>query len=86
MRLKVFDTIDNTLKLLEDNNERYHRIEREIKRYLHELFYDHQDIIIDINSRVKSSSSLREKIIRNRFYIDMEDAQEILDRMPLYRR
>ncbi len=81
MRLKVFDTIDNTLKLLEDNNERYHRIEREIKRYLHELFYDHQDIIIDINSRVKSSSSLREKIIRNRFYIDMEDAQEILDRL-----
>ncbi len=81
MRLKVFDTIDNTLKLLEDNNERYHLIEREIKRYLHELFYDHQDIIIDINSRVKSSSSLREKIIRNRFYIDMEDAQEILDRL-----
>lgn len=81
MRLKVFDIIENTLALLEDNDAKYHEIEYEIKNYLRTLFENRDEMIVDINSRVKSKSSLREKIIRNRFYMEMEDAQEILDQL-----
>lgn len=81
MRLEVFNTIDKTLQLLEENDQRYHQIEREIKKYLHDLFEEHEEIIVDINSRVKTKASLREKIIRNRFYMEMDDAQEILDQL-----
>lgn len=66
MRLKVFDTIDETLQLLESNDEQYHTIERELKKFLRTLFIKHEEIIVDINSRVKTKASLREKIIRNR--------------------
>ena len=67
MRLKVFDTIDEALALLSENNEFYHEIEREIEQYLIAVFKESSEMIIDINSRVKSRESLREKIIRNRF-------------------
>ena len=68
MRLKVFDTIDEALALLSENNEFYHEIEREIEQYLIAVFKESSEMIIDINSRVKSRESLREKIIRNRLY------------------
>ena len=38
MRLKVFDTIDEALALLSENNEFYHEIEREIEQYLIAVF------------------------------------------------
>ena len=69
MRLKVFDTIDEALALLSENNEFYHEIEREIEQYLIAVFKESSEMIIDINSRVKSRESLREKIIRNCFYV-----------------
>lgn len=81
MRLKVFDTIDDALALLEENDSFYHGIEREIKRYLSTMFKESTDVIVDINSRVKSKESLREKIIRNRFYVENESAQDILDHL-----
>lgn len=61
MRLKVFDTIDEALALLSENNEFYHEIEREIEQYLIAVFKESSEMIIDINSRVKSRESLREK-------------------------
>ena len=78
MRLKVFDTIDEALALLSENNEFYHEIEREIEQYLIAVFKESSEMIIDINSRVKSRESLREKIIRNRFYVENDSAQGIL--------
>ena len=74
MRLKVFDTIDEALALLSENNEFYHGIEREIEQYLIAVFKESSEMIVDINSRVKSKESLREKIIRNRFYVENDSA------------
>lgn len=81
MRLKVFDTIDETLALLEKNNDFYHEIEKEIYQYLTAVFKESTDVIVDINSRVKSKESLREKIIRNRFYVGHGNALEILNHL-----
>lgn len=81
MRLKVFDTIDESLALLEANHAFYREIEQEIGSYLKKVFYESSEMIVDINSRVKSSESLREKIIRNRFYVENDSAQEILDNL-----
>lgn len=61
MRLKVFDTIDEALSLLDENNAFYHEIEREIEQYLTVVFKESSEMIVDINSRVKSRESLREK-------------------------
>ena len=71
MRLKLFDTIDEALALLEENNAFYHEVEKDIRKALKDLFANKTEMIVDVNSRVKSKESLREKIIRNRFYVDL---------------
>ena len=81
MRLQVFDLIDETLLLLEQNNAFYHAAEAEINTILKALFQDYQETLVDLSSRVKSKESLREKIIRNRFYKECENAQSILDQL-----
>ncbi len=81
MRLNVFDCIDETLDSLKQNNQLYHEAESEIKQYLLSLFEDDSDMIVDIFSRVKSKESLREKIIRNRFYLKYQSGDEILQHL-----
>lgn len=81
MRLQVFDLIDETLSLLEKNDAFYHKAEAEIKAILRDLFSENHEYIVDLSSRVKSKESLREKIIRNRFYTQFQDAQAILDQL-----
>ncbi|MCH4286626.1 MULTISPECIES: RelA/spoT family protein [Bacillota] len=79
MRLKVFDTIDSTLDLLEKNHSFYREVEDELHEYIEFLMRGKREMVVDINSRIKSKDSLREKIIRNRFYVENNSAQEILD-------
>ncbi len=81
MRLKVFDIIDQTLTLLEDNDDFYNEVEGDIRVALNDLFENKSSMIVGINSRVKSKESLREKIIRNRFYANYDNAQDILDHL-----
>lgn len=79
MRLKVFDMIDESLALLEANHSYYLAVEQELRQIIHTLFKGKDEYIVDLNSRVKSKESLREKIIRNRFYMECFQAQDVLD-------
>lgn len=81
MKLELFNKIDETLELLKDRREEYHQIRKEIKYVLFDILDDNKDMIMDISSRVKSADSLREKIIRNRLYLDFEKSEEILDNL-----
>ncbi len=81
MRLQVFDLIDETLLLLEKNDTFYHEAEQDIRNIIQTLFQDDREYLLDLNSRVKSKESLREKIIRNRFYKECNQAQDILDQL-----
>ena len=81
MRLQVFDLIEETLQLLAKNNAFTHEAENEINSIIRSLFHAHSEVFIDLSSRVKSKESLREKIIRNRFYKECQNAQDILDQL-----
>lgn len=81
MRLQVFNLIDETLNLLEKNNAFYQAAEQEINAMIRSIFTEYQEALVDLSSRVKSKESLREKIIRNRFYKDCNTAQDILDQL-----
>ena len=81
MRLKVFDTIDETLALLEANNNFYHEVETCIRQALDDIVVTSCPMVVGVNSRVKSKESLREKIIRNRFYTEYTQASDILDNL-----
>ena len=81
MHLKVFDTIDETLVLLDEQREQLESLRREMKSFFLEFFDAQGDSIVDVTSRVKGKDSLREKIIRNRLYITYPCAKDILSNL-----
>ena len=81
MRLKMFDIIDHTIALLEQNMDFYKAVESEIHTAFQNIFHNNDEFIVDISSRIKGKASLREKIVRNRLYLRYEHAQMILDHL-----
>ena len=66
MRLELFDLIDDTVRLLDLNNPAYQYVEGSIKSCFEHLLEDTMDVVVGFSSRIKSSGSLKEKIIRNK--------------------
>lgn len=79
MRLEVFNRIDETTALLRERREDYQQIRKEVKYILMDILKQEKDMIMDVSSRIKTEDSLREKIIRNRFYLNYEKSSDILD-------
>ena len=79
MRLQVFDTIEETLDLLEKKEAFHHEVKHELHAVLKQLLAGCNDMVVGLNSRVKTKDSLREKIIRNRLYVKYDSARDILD-------
>lgn len=80
MRLKLFDIIDQTLTLMDQHQDIYIDVQAKISKALNRLFYQ-QEMVVGMHSRIKSKESFREKIIRNRLYVEFSSAQEILDNL-----
>lgn len=77
MRLKLFDIIDETLSLMDEHQDTYVEVQSKINKTLDTLF-KHQEMVVGMRSRIKSKESFREKIIRNRLYVEFGSAKEIL--------
>lgn len=80
MRLKLFDTIDEALMIKEQHQDTYLKVQSRINNTLNTLFKQ-QEMVVGIHSRIKSQESFREKIIRNRLYVEFDSAQEIVDNL-----
>lgn len=78
MRLKVFSIIDETLQLLSEKQPIYDYCLDMVEKSLQEILGMQNEMVVDIRGRIKTKESLREKIIRNRFYMEFEQATEIL--------
>jgi len=79
VRLDLFNLIDDTLNCLERNCDLYEEALMYVTNSFKMLFSDYNDSIVAVKSRVKSSGSLREKIIRNKYYKKCKKGQEVLD-------
>lgn len=76
MKLQLFDYIDKSAELL--NNYRF--LLTEIAENIVEYLKDQLDSsnITNITFRTKSEYSLREKIIKNNYFLDIEDPEQML--------
>ena len=81
MRLSLFQFIEDTVDLFEKRQEEIGEAERHVKVLIRELLSDSRDNIVSVNSRIKRVSSLKEKLIRNRFYLNYDSAEEALANM-----
>ncbi len=78
MRLELFNLIDDTLDIYQKNLDKYHHIRNQITTELTMLLEKEKECILDFQSRIKTKESLREKIIRNRYYLKFNRGEEII--------
>jgi len=78
MELKMFGLIEEVIEDLERINGQLQQEAKGLEQYFQALLENNHDGDIKVSSRVKSSSSLREKIIRNNYYIKYKTSEDIL--------
>ncbi|WP_069998947.1 GTP pyrophosphokinase [Cellulosilyticum sp. I15G10I2] len=82
MELKLFAFIEEILSSLEDRKESLDQVSKELEVFFEELLYTANKGYININSRVKSKKSLKEKIIRNDYYQKYDTKEKLFDNIP----
>lgn len=78
MELKLFGFIEEVIENLEKINDDLQNEAKDLELFFQELLENNSDGDIKVNSRVKSSSSLREKIIRNNYYNKYKSSEEVI--------
>jgi len=77
MKLELFDFIDETLLLIEENSEELKRVAEELEKFFNDSFFI-KDHFLNVNYRIKSPESLREKILRYNFYLKYETPENLV--------
>ena len=79
MKIPLFQFVDDTIDLFNSKQAAYEYVEGRMKTMLASLFNEKDDSVVLIRSRIKNPDSLREKLIRNRFYMDYPDPIDTLN-------
>jgi len=80
-KLQLFELIDKTVALLAKNDRLYSKAVPEITQILNSVLHEYDDELVDIHTRIKSPTSLKEKIIRNKLYKEYDSPEKILDNL-----
>lgn len=78
MELKMFDFIEEVVEKLEYLNNDLQNEAKDLELYFQNLLESINDGDINVTSRVKSPSSLREKVIRNKYYKKYDTSEEVV--------
>ncbi|MGL5354091.1 MAG: GTP pyrophosphokinase, partial [Clostridium sp.] len=81
MVLQVFDYIDNVINILDKEQIELENIREEVEEFFDSMFMGKSEGYININSRVKGSESLKEKILRNNYYSKGIREEELIYRL-----
>ena len=82
MELKLFGFIEEVLDELEDRRLGFEEASKEIENFFEEILSETEKGYLNINTRVKSSKSLKEKIIRNQYYQKYETKELLFKNVP----
>jgi ppGpp synthetase/RelA/SpoT-type nucleotidyltranferase len=77
MTLQVFNFIDNAIESLDKSKEDLETATKILEHYFDEILSVRSEGYLNINSRVKSAISLKEKIIRNSYYKKYGSPEEL---------
>ena len=80
MKLELFDFIDTTLSFVEDKSEELERVAGELEKFLNDSLFSN-DHFLNVNYRIKSADSLKEKILRNNLYLKYKTPQDLIDNL-----
>lgn len=80
MKLELFDFIDDTMLLIEEKKESIGKVADSLEKFFTDSFFI-KDHFINVSYRIKSKESLREKILRNNFYIKYQTPENLLNNL-----
>ncbi len=78
MKLELFDLIDETIKTMNLQYPTFQYIETKVHQCFEQILDDAVIEYISIDSRIKQQASLKEKIIRNKYYLTCDHAEDVL--------
>lgn len=81
MELRLFSFIDEVTESLENMKNQLEIAVTDLELYFHEILLAKETEYSNINSRLKSAESLKEKILRNTYYKKYESAEELLSNL-----
>ncbi len=81
MELELFNFVENVTASLEDLGSELEEISKDIESYFAKVLEDYNEGYLNINSRVKSTTSLREKILRNSYYKKYKNSEEFISNL-----
>ncbi len=78
MKLKLFDFVEETATLFEKRQSIYLEIQKQVEDQFARLMNEQKELVVSFSSRIKSKKSLKEKIIRNKYYLTYETPADTL--------
>lgn len=81
MELELFNFIDLVMQEYELNNGTYMYAEHMIRNHFETIFSADNSSVIAVYTRIKSSASLKEKLLRNKYYLYYKNAAEALENL-----
>ena len=78
MELDLFQFIEDTISLYDLHKASFEYAETVLCSFFEELEKESSSDVVAVYSRVKSRESLREKLLRNKFYLQYKDPMEAI--------
>ena len=78
MELKMFAFIDNVMREYERNQVIYAFAEDRIRTYFELIGNEAETTVVSLHTRIKTPESLKEKLLRNKFYLHFDDPGDVL--------
>ena len=78
MKLELFNFIDDTLRLIENSSGELNRVAAELEKFFTNSFFIN-DHFLNVNYRIKSADSLKEKILRHNLYMTCETPEHLVE-------
>lgn len=80
MKLELFNFIDKTFDLIESNSDDLNRVAAELENFFTNSFFIN-DHFLNVNYRIKTPESLKEKILRHNLYLIYDSPEELVDNL-----
>lgn len=80
MKLELFDFIDETLALIDERRESINIVASILEKFFTDSFFIN-DHFLNVNYRIKSPESLREKILRHNFFIKFGTPENLISNL-----
>ena len=81
MKLDLFSFIDETMAYYKSKSAIYQYAEGKLNQFFSDEFLNGEDPVISLRSRIKAEDSLKEKLIRNQFYLQYEAGKDAISHL-----